>query len=152
MLPLPSVTVHVTVVVPIGKVAGASLIAEATEQLSAVVGVPKDNPDAVHVPASTFTETADGAVIVGLILSTTVTTCVAVAVLPLPSVTVHVTVVVPNGKVAGASLVTEATEQLSLVTGVPKFAIVTSHPAVMFAVSAEGATIIGFCESLITTS
>jgi hypothetical protein len=42
-----------------------------------------------------------------------------VAVFPDPSVTVHVTVVVPNGKVAGALLVTAATVQLSAVVGTP---------------------------------
>ena len=37
----------------------------ATEQLSAVVGVPSATPDAVHFPASELTLTAAGAVIVG---------------------------------------------------------------------------------------
>ena len=49
----------------------------------------------------------------------TITCCVHVAALFAQSVTVHVTTVVPNGNEAGASLVTEATEQLSEVTGVP---------------------------------
>ena len=43
---------------------------------------------------------------------------------PLPSVTVQVTVVLPTGKLAGALLVTLATEQLSAVAGVPKLTVV----------------------------
>ena len=48
-----------------------------------------------------------------------ITVCVAVAVFPLASVAVQVTVVVPTGKVAGASFVRLAIEQLSAVAGVP---------------------------------
>ena len=61
-----------------------------------------------------------GAVIVGAWVSTTVTNWVSVAVLPEPSVTVQVTVVLPNGNVAGASLSTLATEQLSSVRAEPR--------------------------------
>ena len=43
-----------------------------------------------------------------------------VAVLPEASVTVQITLVVPTGNVAGALLVTDATEQLSFVVGVPR--------------------------------
>ena len=50
----------------------------------------------------------------------TTTSCVAAAVLPDASVTVQVTTVVPNGYEDGASLVTEATLQLSLVVGDPR--------------------------------
>ena len=57
--------------------------------------------------------------IVGGVVSSTVTVCVHVAELPAASVTVHVTVVSPNGKVPGASLVTVSTAQLSAVVGVP---------------------------------
>jgi hypothetical protein len=72
MFPDPSVTVQVTVVFPKGKAAGALLVTEATEQLSAVVGVPKTTLVDVH---ATFVVpvVAAGAVIVGLILSITVT-------------------------------------------------------------------------------
>ena len=77
VLPEPSVTVHVTVVSPSGKLFGASFVVEATLQLSSVVSLPSVTPVASHVPASTFTVTAAGAVIVGSILSTTVTVCVA---------------------------------------------------------------------------
>ena len=72
MFPDPSVTVHVTVVNPNGKVAGASFTTLATEQLSAVVAVPNATLNALHVPFA-FTVTFAGAVIVGFVLSVTVT-------------------------------------------------------------------------------
>ena len=68
-----------------------------TEQLSLVVGVPRDTPEAEQPAAFVVVDTAAGAVMIGLTLSVTVTSCVAVAVLPLPSVNVHVTEVVPKG-------------------------------------------------------
>jgi hypothetical protein len=69
----------------------------ATEQLSAVVGVPMLAIIALHELAPAFTFTAAGQVIVGFWVSVTVITCVQVAVRPLASVTVHVTVVAPVG-------------------------------------------------------
>src|SRR5437660_1142769 len=101
-----SATVQVTVVVPTGKLAGASLVTVATPQLSPVTGVPSLTPLAAHLPASTLTVTAAGQVMVGFSASFTVTFWAQVAVLPEVSVTVHVTVVSPAGKVAGALLVT----------------------------------------------
>ena len=77
-----SVTVQVTVVVPIGNVAGASLDTEATPQLSEVIGLPRATPVASHEPASASTDTSEGQVICGSSLSVTVTSCVQVAVLP----------------------------------------------------------------------
>ena len=74
------------------------MVTEATLQLSPVVGVPKLTPVAVQ-PLFVVAFTSAGAVIVGLILSFTITFWVAVLVLPDPSVTVQVTVVVPNGYV-----------------------------------------------------
>ncbi len=74
------------------------MVTEATEQLSAVVGVPRLTPVAVQ-PEFVVTLTVAGQVIVGGTLSVTFTVCVHVAVFPLPSVTVHVTVVLPSGKV-----------------------------------------------------
>jgi len=73
VFPLPSVTVHVTVVVPTGKAAGALFVTDATEQLSDVEGVPNETPVAVQL-VLVVAETAAGAVIVGLTLSVTVTT------------------------------------------------------------------------------
>jgi hypothetical protein len=52
VLPLASVTVQTTLVVPTGNEAGALLVTEATEQLSAVAGVPRATPVATHDAAS----------------------------------------------------------------------------------------------------
>ena len=87
IFPLPSVTVQVTVVVPIGKVAGALLVTDATEQLSEVIGVPSEIPVAWHVLFEGV-EMFAGAVIVGKVLSTTVTWEAQVAVTLILSVTV----------------------------------------------------------------
>ena len=80
VLPLASLAVQVTVVVPVGKVAGALFVTVASAQLSAVVGVPK----LIGLPKQAVK--AGGAVIVGMILSVTVTVKEQVAVLPIPSV------------------------------------------------------------------
>ena len=88
---------------------------------------------------------------VGSVVSTTVTTCVAVLIFPAPSVTVQVTVVFPNGNVVGALLVIVATEQLSLVTGVPNAKAVTPHVADDETVKAAGATMVGKVVSLTVT-
>jgi len=86
VLPDPSVTVQVTVVLPNGKAAGALLVTEATEQLSAVVGVPKTTLVDVQLTL-VVPEAAAGAVIVGLILSITVTVYEQLAKLPAASST-----------------------------------------------------------------
>ena len=72
MLPALSVTVQVTVVVPIGKVAGALLVTEATPQLSAVAGA-ESTTVAKQDPASALALTAAAQVMVGFSLSVTVT-------------------------------------------------------------------------------
>src|SRR5690606_23191585 len=109
-----------------------------TEQLSAVTGVPRATSEASQL-ASALTVTAGGAVIVGAVVSSTITVCSAVAVKPAPSVTVQVTIVDPSGKVAGASLVTDTTEQLSAVTGVPRATFEASQLASAVTVTAAGA-------------
>jgi len=126
------------------------LVTDATEQLSLVVGVPNKTPVAVQ-PVLVLAETADGAEMVGFTLSVMVTTCVAVAVRPLPSVTVQVTVVLPNGNADGALLVTEATEQLSAVVGVPNETPVAVQPVLVVAETAVGAVMVGFKLSLTVT-
>ena len=73
VLPDPSVTVQVTVVLPSGNAEGALFVTEATEQLSDVTGEPRDTPVAVQ-PELVLADTATGAVMVGLTLSITVTT------------------------------------------------------------------------------
>jgi len=71
-LPAASFTVQMTVVEPNGKATGALLVILATEQLSAVVGVPKATPVAVH-PLLVTVLILVGQVMVGNTLSLTVT-------------------------------------------------------------------------------
>ena len=80
-------TVHVTVVFPNEKVAGALFVTVATAQLSEVIGVPKVTPVATH-EAFAFTVKAAGAVMEGRILSITVTVAVQVEVTLMLSVIV----------------------------------------------------------------
>ena len=70
--PAASVTVQVTVVVPIGKTVGALFVTLATEQLSDVTGVPSATLNAEHALLA-FKVTLAGAVMVGFVLSTIVT-------------------------------------------------------------------------------
>ena len=128
---------------------GALLVKLAIEQLSAAVGA-VNVIVAVH-PDPAVAVIATGVVIVGTVVSTTVTNCVAVAVLPLESVTVHVTVVFPNGKVPGALFVTEATAQLSAVNGDPKTTFVAIQPLLVETLTAEGAVIVGLVASVTVT-
>ena len=145
ILPEPSVTVHVTTVTPIGNSTGALLVTLATIQLSAVTGTPNTTPLAVHKPASVFTATFAGHTIVGSSISVTVTFWLQVAVLPLKSVTVQVTTVMPIGYTAGPLLVTEATPQLSAVTGTPKATpLAVQMPASVFTATFAGQVIVGF--------
>ena len=94
VLPDASVTVQVTTVIPTGKLAGALFVAVSPGQLSEVTGVPNTTPVAAQLFASTFTLTADGAVITGFSLSSTVILNEQVAV-PQILVAVTVTVVTP---------------------------------------------------------
>jgi hypothetical protein len=152
VFPDPSVTVHVTVVAPNGKIAGALFVTDATEQLSDVVGAPRATPLAVHNPASAETVTFAGQLIVGNCVSLTVTVCVQVAVNPAPSVTVHVTVVIPSGNVTGALFVTDATEQLSDVVGEPNATPDAVHvPAPASTVTFAGHAIVGAWLSVTVT-
>jgi hypothetical protein len=144
LLPEPSVTVQVTVVLPKEKVAGALFEMFDTVQLSVVIGVPKNTPLAVQVPASELTVTAVGQLIVGSSRSFTVTICSQVALLPEPSVTVQVTVVLPKGKIAGALFEIFATVQLSDDKGVPKITPLAVHrPASATALTIDGQLMVG---------
>jgi hypothetical protein len=91
---------------------------EVTEQLSVVIAKPRAG-DAEQALGSAFTDTAEGAVIVGSWLSVTVTSCVAVFERPLASTAVHVTVVLPSAYGEEPLFVTDATEQLSPVVAEP---------------------------------
>ena len=118
--------------------------------MSAVTGTPNDTPVAVQ-PVLVLAVTFAGDVMVGFTLSDTVTVWVAVAVKPDPSVTVHVTVVNPNGNALGALFVVDATVQLSLVAGVPNTTPVEVQPVLVVAVTLIGAVIVGFTLSVTVT-
>ena len=60
VLPLPSVTVQVTVLVPTGNWAGALLVTVTEPQLSVAATVPKVTPVAKQDPALAFTVTSAG--------------------------------------------------------------------------------------------
>jgi hypothetical protein len=64
-------------------------------------------------------------------------------VFPLLSVTVQVTVVIPNGKADGALLLTEATPQLSAVVGVPNETPVAVQLVLVVAFTFAGQEIVG---------
>src|SRR5258708_30251678 len=89
VLPLLSVAVQVTRLVPVGNCAGALLVIVTGPQLSLAVGLPKATPVAKQAPEFTLTVTSAGQVIVGTWLSRTATRCWQVAVLPLLSVAVQ---------------------------------------------------------------
>src|SRR6478609_1071131 len=88
VLPLLSVAVHVTLVVPILKYCGALLVT-VTVQLSVVTGVPNEALAEfnVQLPVAALRVTLAGAVIWGLVVSRTVTIAVALVTLPFASVT-----------------------------------------------------------------
>ncbi len=92
-----------------------------------------------------------GAVTKGFTLSVTVTVWVAVALFPEPSVTVQVTIVLPKSKAVGALLVTEATEQLSAVVGVPRTTPVAVQAVFVVAATFDGAVMLGFSLSVTVT-
>ena len=117
-----SLAVHVTVVAPTGNVepdAGTHATVTTPGQLSVPVGVVYVTT-AEHWPAPAGVEMFAGQVTVGACVSCTVTVNVQVPVFAAASVAVHVTVVVPTGKVdpdAGAHT-TAAPGQLSDAVGV----------------------------------
>src|SRR5438093_268552 len=90
-------------------------------QLSVAVPVPR-SASAMTTPACVEAGPVTrlrlgGALSAGDSASTTVTCCMAVAVLPAGSVAVHVTDVVPSGKMAGALFVTVTVHELSEAVG-----------------------------------
>src|SRR5437016_1872199 len=106
VLPLASVTVQMTVLLPMGNWLGALLVRAKPGQLSVTVGLPRFTPVAKHWFASVLVITSSGQTMVGFWLSRTITFWVQAAVLPLASVTVQVTVLVPIGNWLGALLLT----------------------------------------------
>src|SRR5437773_747601 len=105
VLPLLSVAVQVTRLVPVGNCAGALLVIVTVPQLSLAVGLPNATPVAKQAPEFTLTVTSAGQVIVGKIGRATSRGRWQIAVLPLLSVAVQVTRLVPVGNCAGALLV-----------------------------------------------
>src|SRR5437867_6734318 len=75
--------------------------------------------------------------------STTVTCCMAVAVLPAGSVAVHVTDVVPSGKMAGALFVTVTVPELSEAVAVPSPGDAAQVPDEVVTATSAGAVIVG---------
>jgi hypothetical protein len=117
VLPLASVAVLVTVVVPTGNVLPLSrlLTTFITPQLSAALTV-KVTLLRLHRPASVENTRLPGQVITGFSASVTVTVKLQLVVLPLASVAVFVTVVVPTGNVLPLALLLTrfVTPQLSV--------------------------------------
>src|SRR5207245_963071 len=87
-LPLLSVAVQVTRLVPVGNCAGALLVIVTVPQLSFAIGLPRATPVAKQAPAFTLTVTSPARLTVDLWLSRTMTRCWQVAALPLLSVAV----------------------------------------------------------------
>ena len=154
VFPKPSATLQMTVVLPIGNSAGASLMI-LVAQVSIIVGGVSNDDDAVQVAGSAIS--VCGVVLqmtVGGEKSDTLINCVHDAVLPLPSSTVHVIVVIPAGNAGGASLVTVVTPQLSATIGfgkgMPKTA--THSPGLVDKAIGPRQVIIGGCVSSTVTN
>ena len=105
LLPDASVAFHTTVCEPSGNASGASLVT-ATSCTSSTAGAPRSTLLSAGEDASKTT--SGGGSIDGGVVSSTETSCVSAASLPAASVAVQVTVVVPSGNRAGASLATDA--------------------------------------------
>ena len=86
----------------------------------------------------------------GAVVSTTETVCVAVAELPDESVAVHVTVVSPSENESGASLVTVFTSIISSAMAAPNCISVTKGAVASTTIS-EGENISGTVVSTIVT-
>jgi len=150
VLPLASVAVAVTVVVPTpNTLPDAGLADIPNEQLSLPVGVKLTT--ALHNPASVLCTMFSGQVTVGAWVSFTVTVKLQVAVLPLASVAVAVTVVVPTpNTLPEAGLLLMPNEQLSLPVGV-KFTTAVHKPESVFWVRLSGQVILGAWVSFTVT-
>ena len=91
-----------------------------------------------------YTVISDGQLIVGGVLSTTVTICVAVELLPATSVAVQVIVVLPTGNVLPDGLrVIVTAEQLSVAVAMPGSTVVSQvvAPEPVYAVTAAGTSV-----------
>ena len=96
-------TVHVIIVSPSGKNSGASLVIDITPKISYPVGDSKSTIFSYGTTASTIiSETGD---MVGDVVSTTLTSCVAIVEFPLLSIAVHMIIAVPKPNLSGALLI-----------------------------------------------
>ena len=102
MFPPISVAVHVTMVSPIGKNSGASFVIETTPKISSAIGCCNSTIFSNGTTASTIMSGIED--IVGGIVSTTSTCCVANAEFPLLSIAVQMIVDIPNGNKVGELL------------------------------------------------
>src|SRR3989442_14130203 len=99
--PAASVAVQVTMVVPLGKVAGAlfATTSDAPDETASTALAEPSAGAAAQVPRAVLVVIAGGAVTVGGVVSCTVTVKLALLWRPEPSGAVHVTVVSPSPKV-----------------------------------------------------
>jgi len=153
-LPLASVAVAVTVVVPTGKglPLGGLLTRFVTPQLSVALTV-KVTLLRLHRPASVDDTRLPGQVINGFWSSVTVTVKLQLDWLPLASVAVLVTVVVPTGKLLplGGLLTKFVTPQLSVALAVKVTLLRLHRPASVVKTRLPGQVITGFCTSVTVT-
>ena len=118
VLPEGSVATLVTVVVPrLNVLPDVGVLTTVALQLSLAVTLKLTTAPQLLLAEATLMFA--GQVIVGGVVSLTVTVCVHVAVLPDESVAVHVIVVVPTGYGPAGLAVTVVTEQLSDAVGAP---------------------------------
>src|SRR5207253_357818 len=152
LLPLASVAVLVTVVVPTAKLLplAGTLAMFVTAQLS--VAVTTNVTLLEHVPANTFTTRLVEQVIVGGSVSVTVTVKLHVVLLPLVSVAVLVTVVVPTAKLLplAGTLAMFVTAQLSVAV-TTNVTLLEHVPANTFTTRLVEQVITGDCTSFTVT-
>jgi hypothetical protein len=98
VLPLPSVAVHITVVVPTGNELGALLLMLTGVQLLLSLAVALPNATVAVQAELAVVVMGPGHAMVGSVTSLTSTIKLQVAVFPEPSVAVYVTVVEPKLK------------------------------------------------------
>jgi hypothetical protein len=144
LLPLASVAVLVTVIVPTGKLLplAGTLTTLTPGQLS--VAVTTNVTLLEHVPANTFTTRLVEQVIAGNCVSLTVTVKLHVALLPLLSCAVLVTVVTPTGnaKPLDGVLETVLTAQLSVAVTL-KVTLLVHAPGAAFTERLDGQVVCG---------
>src|SRR5256885_12492315 len=139
VLPLLSVAVQVTRLVPVGNCAGALLVIVTVPQLSLAVGLPKATPVAKQAPELTLTVTSAGQVIVGTWLSRTTTRCWQVAGVPLRAVAGKGAKLGGRGNIDGKMLGIVTGPQLSLAVGLPQATpVAQKKPGVAFTVQSAG--------------